>query len=241
MSNVDLARKKSYILWLLRDKGIIDWSGLCKYFGWDPSNEHTGTFFLHESLESLKEAKLITINKRSGQIKVTELLQSIQTTLEISLKELAIREEHESLLVNPIFGRPNHEDYGSDVFVLMPFLEDLKPVYDDHIKKVVESLSMSVTRSDDFFSAFSIIEEICSAIYFSKSIIADCTGRNPNVFYEIGLAHTLGKNVVLITQNENDVPFDLRYRRYIKYDYTPRGMESFEKILLETLRNIDSA
>jgi hypothetical protein len=47
----------------------------------------------------------------------------------------------------------------------------------------------------------------------SRVVICDCTGRNPNVFYEIGIAHTLGREVILITQNPEDIPFDLRHLR----------------------------
>ncbi len=48
-------------------------------------------------------------------------------------------------------------------------------------------------------------------------MICDCTGKNPNVFYEAGIAHTLGKEVILITQSASDVPFDLRHLRYVSY------------------------
>ena len=65
-------------------------------------------------------------------------------------------------------------------------------------------------------------------MYRSRAVIADCTTRNPNVFYEIGMAQTVGKPVLLITQDESDVPFDLRHLRYIKYAYTPPGMAAFE-------------
>jgi hypothetical protein len=73
------------------------------------------------------------------------------------------------------------------------------------------------------------------AIKDAKLVIADCTDRNPNVFYEIGLAHVLGKQVVLVTQKTEDIPFDLRHLRYITYEYTPRGMRNFEKTLKATL------
>jgi hypothetical protein len=58
----------------------------------------------------------------------------------------------------------------------------------------------------------------------AKVIIADCTGSNPNAFYKIGLAHTLGKPVILTSQSVRDVPFDLRYLHFISYEYTPQGM-----------------
>jgi hypothetical protein len=81
------------------------------------------------------------------------------------------------------------------------------------------------------------MQDIWNAIAASKIIIADCTGKNPNVFYEIGIAHTLGRPVILITQNPEDVPFDVRHFRYIRYELTPRGMKAFEKTLEATLAN----
>jgi len=66
-------------------------------------------------------------------------------------------------------------------------------------------------------------------------------GKNPNVFYEIGIAHTLGKQTVLITQRLADIPFDLRHLRVIPYEYTPKGMQKFETSLTETLRFVTNA
>jgi len=137
-------------------------------------------------------------------------------------------------IVNSIFGTPNRR-YAFYLFVLMPFAPDLKPIYDNHIKKVADTLDLYIARADDFFSQNSIMHEIWSAIYNATILIADCTGKNPNVFYEIGIAHTLDKPVILITQNPDDVPFDLRHRRYIQYAYTPLGMEKFERDLAATI------
>jgi hypothetical protein len=81
------------------------------------------------------------------------------------------------------------------------------------------------------------MSEIWSAICKARLVIADCTGRNPNVFYEIGVAHTMGIPVILLTQRMEDVPFDLRHIRFIKYEFTPRGMQKFEKELSATLRD----
>jgi len=67
-------------------------------------------------------------------------------------------------------------------------------------------------------------------------IVADCTGKNPNVFYELGIAHTLGKPVIIITQSARRYPFDIKHIRYIQYEYTPGGLKSFEKKLAEFLR-----
>ena len=89
-----------------------------------------------------------------------------------------------------------------------------------------------------------IVEDIWESINRARILIADLTGKNPNVFYEVGIAHTVGKEVILTTQNIDDVPFDLRHLRHIQYTYTPRGMEAFEQQLRKAANtgpNFDNA
>jgi hypothetical protein len=93
-------------------------------------------------------------------------------------------------------------------FVLMPFDERLTIVYET-IGKALKGL-MVCTRADDLPIGKPILERILTGIRSAELIIADLTGRNANVFYELGLAHTQTKNVLLLTQDINDVPFDLR-------------------------------
>jgi hypothetical protein len=71
-------------------------------------------------------------------------------------------------------------------------------------------------------------------------IIGDLTTRNPNVFYEVGLAHAIGKKVILITQNMDDVPFDLRALRCIVYSLELDGPKKFETDLRKTLKSLNS-
>src|SRR5215471_6685159 len=97
----------------------------------------------------------------------------------------------------------------------MPFSSELRPVYDDHIKNVMQEVNLECNRADDIFSNGVIIEEVWKNINEARIIIADLTGKNPNVFYEVGIAHTLGKEVILITQSIDDIPFDLRHLRCI--------------------------
>jgi hypothetical protein len=119
----------------------------------------------------------------------------------------------------------------ADVFILMPFAESFKPVFDDHIKPVCTKLGYTVQRADDIFGPGNIIDDIWSMIYNAKKVIADCTSRNSNVFYELGVSDTVGKQAIIITQNKDDVPFDLRNRRYIEYTFNQRGMNLFELTL----------
>ena len=116
----------------------------------------------------------------------------------------------------------------------MPFAENLRPVYENLLKKVAETLNLSIARADDFFSQHSIMLEVWSAINHASIIIADCTGKNPNVFYEIGIAHAIGKPVILIAQNQDDVPSDLRHIRYIQYNNTKPGMMKLENDITKT-------
>lgn len=139
---------------------------------------------------------------------------------------------------SPVFGQPSRRTSWPQIFVLMPFAQELTPVYEDHIKKVVSSMGRKVARADDFFTTESIIGDIWSAIFHALVVVADCTGRNPNVFYEIGIAHTLGRDTILLTQSQEDVPFDLRHLRIIQYEFTPSGMKVFETRLEKTIRSL---
>jgi nucleoside 2-deoxyribosyltransferase len=142
------------------------------------------------------------------------------------------------IVVEPIFGPPLSKTRPwSQVFVLMPFEDNLRPVFDDHIKKVSQKLGLTCERADDIFSAEVIISDVWSAIYYCDVCIVDCTNLNPNVFYELGVAHTLGKRCILIAQSGESFVFDVQHWRHIVYEYTPSGMKSFEEKLEKTLQN----
>jgi hypothetical protein len=203
-----------------------------------------GTLLSH--LHILREAGLITFGDAqdnehgfwqpiSGRIELSKNWTKIQAALDVSLTELT-NLGPTSMVVKPYFGRPDKPLKSVDLFVLMPFDPVLKPIYEDHIVNVARDLNLTVVHGDDFFTAHSIMSDVWAAILSARAVLADCTGRNPNVFYEIGLAHAVGKLVVLITQNNDDVPFDIRHLRYIQYEYTPRGMRIFEKRLTDTLK-----
>lgn len=164
-------------------------------------------------------------------VSLTNKFSEIQSVLGFSLSKMIEEVKSGSAIsVRPVFGKPSGH-LKSDVFVLMPFEEAFYPVFDDHIIKVCNKLSLDCKRADNIFGSSEIIDDIWELICNSNIIIADCTGRNPNVFYELGMAHTLGKKVIVITQNADDIPFDIRHIRYIKYKYTPRGMNQFENVI----------
>jgi len=125
-----------------------------------------------------------------------------------------------TILIKPAFGLPSESiQFACDVFMIMPFAEEFQPIYDDHIKPTLESEDLILKRGDDFFSDKAIMHDIWSATNQCKLVIADCTGKNPNVFYELGFAHAIGKPAIMITQDIDDIPFDLRHLRVISYKY----------------------
>lgn len=148
-------------------------------------------------------------------------------------------QDNKIMRINPFFGDINYKVNSRKVFMLMPFaFDDLNEFYEDHIKPSVEKIDMNCLRADDIFNNKSIIEDIWRNINEAQIVIADLTNRNPNVFYEVGIAHTLGKHVILISQKEEDIPFDLRHVRTIFYSTTKRGGEAFEEQLISTIKGV---
>lgn len=116
-------------------------------------------------------------------------------------------------------------------FIIMPFTDKLNPIYESIIKPVIKDLKLECLRADEIFKSKPIIEDIWDNIKKSRFLIADLTERNPNVFYELGLAHALNKEVILMTQDINDVPFDLRHFRIIVYQDSISGADKLKNTL----------
>jgi len=121
--------------------------------------------------------------------------------------------------------------------VMMPFHPSFDAVYSE-LKKTTESIGFHCKRADDIWKNPAVIQDVVSLIDSSKILICDCTGRNPNVFYEIGIAHALGRETILITQSESDIPFDLRHLRYVKYLNNGEGLAALSSKLSHRLNDI---
>jgi len=100
----------------------------------------------------------------------------------------------------------------------MPFGEWFDAYYEKIYKPAIISCKFLSKRADDLYRPSNIVQDIWSYTKNAKIIIADLSTKNPNVFYELGLAHAISKPVILITANMDDVPFDLRGLRIIVYD-----------------------
>lgn len=103
-------------------------------------------------------------------------------------------------------------------FVIMPYGAYYDNYYINVYKPAIEAAGLISRRADDLYRPSTIIKEIWRCTREAKIILADLTGLNANVFYELGLAHALAKPTILVTNSISDIPFDLRSQRIIEYD-----------------------
>lgn len=103
-------------------------------------------------------------------------------------------------------------------FVISPFGGWHDDYYTEIFCPAINSAGLDPARADDLFRSSNIVHDIWHLILSSRVLLADLTGKNPNVFYELGLAHAARKPVLLLTQSMEDVPFDLRALRVVTYD-----------------------
>lgn len=217
------------LLLLLRDCNT--WEELCERYAYaDPAQitTNTTTFTLRNKLLAMREAGLISFKeeitadgiKPVGEIRDTGLWTKIRVALGgMSLTDAALLSRHaKGSAFVPAFGRPNAVESPIDIFVLMPFHTSFEKVYFGYIGPKAHELGLKAIRADDIFSPKPFMEKVWDGICAAKLILADCTSMNPNVFYEIGIAHTVGKKIVFITRSPDDIPSDIKHYEYILYD-----------------------
>lgn len=150
------------------------------------------------------------------------------------------RVAYESLATPPmpkVFKLPLEAPTADLVAVMMPFGAAYSPVY-SALQDAVADAGLQCQRADDIWVNDAIMEDIASLIWRSQVVISDLTGKNPNVFYETGIAHTLGRDVIQITQSADDVPFDLRHLRYLTYLPNGEGLRELKTQVTARLRDL---
>ena len=118
-------------------------------------------------------------------------------------------------------------------FVIMPFGGWFDQYYVDIFIPAVESVGLVCRRADDLYRPGTIVSDIWEYTKQAKIILADLTEKNPNVLYELGLAHALAKPVIIVTASMDDIPFDLRALRIIQYD---KNSPNWGDILREAIK-----
>jgi hypothetical protein len=126
-------------------------------------------------------------------------------------------------------------------FLIMPFADDFNDVH-SAIKAAlkVDELRFTCHRADEATGGGLVMTDVLRYLAMAEIVIADLTGKNANVFYELGIAHTVKEvsSVLLITQNIEDVPFDVRTNRRIEYKLGPDGLRSLQDELIEVIRTL---
>ena len=244
MSGFDPAEVTNRPQLILFLRGNPSWVELCKSLQIDPHSQYsTITDLLFDEVSELRELGILEFESDPrvdpplhDSIHVSKSWMKLQGGLGLSLHDLVkICRTGRGLAVTPLFGRPRKTDGPPDIFVIMPFTPDYDVVYTDHVRKVANELELSVRRADERLDSGEIMNTIWDDIFHARVVLAECTSRNANVFYELGIVHTLGKPSVMIRRKGENAPFDIAGLRWIEYEYTPRGMTEFEQKLAAVL------
>jgi nucleoside 2-deoxyribosyltransferase len=190
----------------------------------------------------LAVAEQIGLNFRESFGTFESAVRSMLDRLSPKERETAQAAVETALRAQP--GRPRYLDEyipGKEdpllLFVLMPFRKEMSGVY-DVVREAAESFGLRAWRADEIASAGLITDQILDAISRARLVVADVTGRNPNVLYEIGIAHSLGKDVILIAQEGESLPFDIAGQRVVFYELSGVGGARLKAMLTEALRHI---
>jgi hypothetical protein len=181
-------------------------------------------------IETLTEAELVEdVNGKKRVLDITHMPSEVEGAPVVTTEE-HLKKVGEGVSV----------DSSQTCFVMMPFAEPLGGYYAAIYQPAIKKTGLTAVRADtDIFGTGKIIDQIWAGINRAKVLVAELTGRNPNVLYELGLAHALRKPVVLISSNEADVPFDVRHVRVIYYQMTDPFWG--EKLIAKVAENILSA
>lgn len=167
-------------------------------------------------------------------------------TKKVAVKKVAVKKvaakKTATPKVIPLKASEKKQNTKEICFTIMPFGGWFDSYYEDIYCPAIQSCNMEPRRADDLYRPSNIVQDIWSLTKRAKIVLADLTNKNANVFYELGLAHSLAKPAILITQSLDDVPFDLRSLRVIEYDKNSPNwgqilQENIAKAINETLKS----
>ena len=188
------------------------------------------------------------MNRTHWAVKAVDLLPALVEAGLITSEQAARLPEHlvkpspagmpSYLVVTPtVFGIPNQQREADLVSVMMPFDAGFAQVY-SAIDRACAEAGLRCLRADSIWQESTIIQDVFNLLFRSHIVVVDFTGRNSNVMYETGIAHTLGRQVIPISQSLDDVPFDLRHHRVLKYLPNAEGLTAMQASLADRLRTL---
>lgn len=123
---------------------------------------------------------------------------------------------------------------GDLAFILTPFHEDFSNTY-DVVCSTCQQMKLKPMRGDEKYIASDVLKHIINQVVKSRLVIAILDGRNPNVFYELGIVHSLNKPTILLANINTNVPFDLQNQYLVLYENEIDLREKLESAILNTL------
>lgn len=146
--------------------------------------------------------------------------------------------EGEPTFTTAVAESENVREFLDTCFILMPFGEWFDKYFKEIYAPATKDAGFEPLRADELFTTGAVMEQIWIQIRKSNVLLADLTGRNPNVYYELGLAHALRKPVVFVAASIDDVPFDVRHLRVVVYDIRePQWAERLRREITIYLKN----
>jgi hypothetical protein len=178
--------------------------------------------YLREYVRRVHRSKLVSADWRRERPGIATALSS--TGLDVFLDEFrdsAAQLKQDVLFLGPerLYAPPRHpaDPRRASCFIVMPFSQEWSADVHQILARACNAAGVRPVRGDDLFTPTDILEDIWQSINTADFVIADITGRNPNVLYELGIAHTLAKPVLILSQEAADIPIDLATRRVILY------------------------
>lgn len=116
-------------------------------------------------------------------------------------------------------------------FVLTPFEPEFDRIFERIIKPSIEEEGYEVLKANTNLQQRNIMRTIVEGVAHADLIVAELTGNNPNVFYELGMAHGLQQPVIMVSQDLSQVPFDLRSYNVLTYSTDVFEVDDFRASL----------
>ncbi len=139
----------------------------------------------------------------------------------------------------------NKDKAKKKAFVIMPFsptpsCNDWTTVFEELIAPAITGSGLGYECDRSSIMGGPFIKDILSNLYAADVVVADLTDRNPNVFYELGVRHTLRNRTILITQHLDHIPSDLAGYGAIEYTPAIKGLTAFKKDMKRLLKQLQN-
>ena len=134
-----------------------------------------------------------------------------------------------------IFSKLKVDDSRPNAFIAMQFSDPYNEVYRDAIEPIISEIGYEPIRVDDISGPGLILNDIWKQITEASVVIAEISEKNPNVYYELGAAHALGKPTILLATKGTSLPFDVGPHRCIFYENTIPGRAKLQDALMASL------